>query len=136
MNQNEQWTRLTSALPEVIGRYLNIANSADPVDADRVVACFTADGQVTDVDEAIRGSAAIRNWWLGPATTFRYSTELLEGQALAPDQYVVFVRLVGNFPGGVATFAETFLLREGLIAELNIALTAIGGSADETPGAI
>jgi SnoaL-like domain len=135
-DQNDQWTHLTRHLPEVIARYLNIARSANAVDADRIVACCTADGQVTDVDETIRGSAAIRNWWVESATRFRYSMEVLEGQTLAPDRYVVFVRLVGNFPGGVTNFAETFLVRDGLIAELNIALTAIGGSADETPAAI
>jgi hypothetical protein len=130
VDKNELWTHLTGHLPEVIARYLNIARSAEAVDADRIVACFTADGQVTDVDETIRGSAAIRNWWEGPATKFGYSTEVLEGKVLALDQYIVAIRLVGNFPGGVATFAETFLVRDGLIAELTIALTAIGDAVE------
>ena len=130
VDKNERWIHLTGHLPEVIARYLNIARSADAVDADRIVACFTADGQVTDVDETIRGSAAIRNWWEGPATKFGYSTEVLEGKVLGLDQYIVSIRLVGNFPGGVANFAETFLVRDGLIGELNIALTAIGDAAE------
>jgi len=70
--------------------------------------------------------------WQGPATRFRYSMEVLDGHALGNDRYVVFIRLVGNFPGGVADFAERFTVQDGHIAELDIALRAPGSPAGET----
>jgi len=119
-------------VPDIIAKYLQIASASDGADADRIAACFTEDGQVTDVDEAIRGTAAIRQWWQGPATRFRYSMEVLDGHALGNDRYVVFIRLVGNFPGGVADFAERFTVQDGHIAELDIALRAPRSPAGET----
>ena len=132
MNPNQQWPAMNWPVPDIIAKYLQIASAADGADADRIAACFTEDGQVTDVDEAIRGTAAIREWWQGPATRFRYSMQVLDGHALGNDRYVVFIRLVGNFPGGVADFAERFTVQDGHIAELDIALRAPGSPAGET----
>jgi len=126
MNQNQKWPAMNWPVPDIIAKYLQIASAADGADADRIAACFTEDGQVTDVDEAIR------EWWQGTATRFRYSMEALDGHALGNDRYVVNIRLVGNFPGGVADFAERFTVQDGHIAELDIALRAPGSPARET----
>jgi hypothetical protein len=82
---------------------------------------LTEDGQVIDFDQISRSRAAIHQWWKGPATTSHHVTEVRGGHALGFDRYVVFVRLVGDFPGGVFDLADRFTVHDGLIAELEIA---------------
>jgi hypothetical protein len=116
------------ALPEVIDQYLMLARSPKQSDAERVAACFSETGEVTDEGETLRGWEAIRAWWRGPATKYQYSVEVRDGHELGNDRYVVFTRLVGDFPGGVADLANRFTLSEGLISQLEIAPTDPAGA--------
>src|SRR6266536_1274841 len=71
--------------------------------------------------ETRRGHAAIRQWWQGPANAFEYTVEVQSIQAQPDDNYVVFTKLTGNFPGGTADLANRFTLQDDLIASLEIA---------------
>ena len=125
---------MTSEIPTIIGNYLQIARSADPADADRIAACFTEDGEVTDEGQTQRGRAAIRQWWQGPATIYDYTVQVRGSRALGGDRYVVFTRLTGNFPGGTADLADRFTLRDGLIAQLDIT-PPVDGEEPDAPAA-
>jgi hypothetical protein len=113
----------TASLPAVVTEYLRLAGSAGTADADAVLACFTDDAEVDDFEEVRIGAEAIRRWWHGPATAYDYTVEVLGGHALGADRFVAFTRLVGDFPGGTAEWADRFTLRDGLIAKLEIAAT-------------
>jgi hypothetical protein len=121
---------MTTSLPEVISRYLRLAGSARTVDPIDVTGCFTDDAEVTDIDDVRRGGAEIRAWWAGPATAFDYSLEVLGGHPLGVDRYVVFSRLVGDFPGGVADLVNRFTTHDNLITNLEIAATQLNESDD------
>jgi ketosteroid isomerase-like protein len=112
---------MTTGLPEVIAQYLRVAGGVNPADADVLVACFTEDAVVMDEGSVRRGHAAVRDWWTGPATAYQYTVDVCGTRAVGDGRYVVFTRLVGNFPGGTAELANRFVLRDGLIRELEIA---------------
>ena len=63
----------------------------------------------------------IRAWQTGPASRYRYTTEVLGTVAVEPDRYVVTGRLTGNFPGGIAELKWDFALAGGRIRRLVIA---------------
>jgi hypothetical protein len=111
------------ALPGIIDQYLMLARSPNPSDADRIAACFSESAEVTDEGETRRGREAIRQWWQGPATKYQYSVEVKDGHELGNGRFVVFTRLMGNFPGGVADLANRFTLEDGLISQLEIVST-------------
>ena len=58
MNPNQQWPAINWPVPDIIAKYLQIASAADGADADRIAACFTEDGQVTDIALRAPGSPA------------------------------------------------------------------------------
>ncbi len=105
-------------LPAEVAAYMQAAFARD---TDAVVACFSDDAQVADEGRTWRGRAAIRRWWEGPATKYRYTVKLRGGQRVANDSYVARVRLTGNFPGRTADLRYRFTLRNGLISALTIA---------------
>jgi hypothetical protein len=120
--------RVRVELPDIIDQYLILARTPNPSDAEEIAACFSESGGVTDEGETLRGREAIRQWWRGPATKYQYSVEVRDGHELGNGRYVVFTRLVGDFPGGVADLANRFTLSQGLISQLEIA-------SAEPPGA-
>jgi methylated-DNA-protein-cysteine methyltransferase related protein len=105
-------------LPAVVAGYLR---AADASDVKALVSCFTDDAEVTDEGRTWGGHAEIRRWWNGPATKYQYTVEVRGGKRMASDRYVLQVRLTGNFPGGTADVRYRFMLREGLVAALEIA---------------
>lgn len=62
-----------------------------------------------------------------------YTVQVRGSRALGHDRYVVFTRLTGNFPGGTADLADRFTLRDGLIAQLDIAPPEPGEQRDVSP---
>ncbi len=74
---------MTNQIPDIITQYLRVAGSADPADADQIVACFTSDGEVIDEGETRRGRPAIRQWWEGPGTTYGYTVQVRRSRAWA-----------------------------------------------------
>jgi hypothetical protein len=113
----------TASLPAVLTKYLRLAGSPRTAGVDAVLACFTDDAEVDDVEDVCIGVEAIRRWWQGPATAYDYTIEVLGGHALGGERFVAFTRLVGDFPGGTVELADRFTLRDGLIAKLEIAAT-------------
>jgi SnoaL-like domain len=89
-------------------------------DVEGVVALFTPEGVVEDEDETWRGTARIRAWREGPASRYRYTTELFDTTHTGGGQYVVSGRLTGNFPGGTADLTWRFTLEGDRISRLHI----------------
>jgi hypothetical protein len=61
-----------------------------------------------DERETHRGTAAIRAWRLGPASKYRYETEIFTGEAPGVDRFVVSGRITGNFPSPIGRRAPVF----------------------------
>jgi len=103
--------------PDAIVRYLAAADAQDwPTLAD----CFTEDGAVRDEGKTHVGRTEIIAWREEVAAAFTWTTTLLGTQATGDDGYSVFMRIEGNFPGGVADLTQRFQMRGGLIAVLDI----------------
>jgi len=75
-------------LPDAISHYLTLVSSAVAADPADVLACFTDDADVIDIDDTRHGHAEIRDWWTGPVTAFHYSVEVPSAHALGGDRYV------------------------------------------------
>src|SRR3954453_19853027 len=102
---------------EVVRRYFTL--DADR-DIDAIVALFDDDATVVDEAETRHGTMEIRAWQIGPASPYRYTTEVLGTVALEPDRYVVTGRLTGNFPDGTAELKWDFTVAGGRIRPLGI----------------
>jgi ketosteroid isomerase-like protein len=90
-------------------------------DIDGIVALFTGDAVVLDEGQTWRGTSEIRDWQLGPASKYQYTTQVLGAQATGENTILVTGRLTGNFPGGVADLKWLFTLDADLIQRLKIA---------------
>ena len=104
--------------PDVVSRYFERDAHRD---VEAIVALFSADATVVDEGEARRGKAEIRAWQLGAASKYEYETDVLSGEALGADRYLVTGRLTGNFPGGTAQLRWDFTVAGDLISHLVIA---------------
>ena len=105
-------------LPPVVRRYFDYEASRD---IDSIVALFNEDAIVVDERATWEGAAAIHDWQAGPASKYTYTTEVLGGEAVASDRFVVAGRLTGNFPGGSADLKWDFTISGDQIARLVIA---------------
>ena len=90
-------------------------------DIDGIVALFTSDAVVVDEGRTWRGTGGIRDWQEGPASTYRYTTQVLATEVTGEDSAVVTGRLTGNFPGGTADLTWRFSLDGDRIRHLTIA---------------
>jgi hypothetical protein len=90
-------------------------------DIDAIVALFSADATVFDEGQSRRGTSEIRDWQLGPASRYVYSTEVTGSETVGADRYVVGGRLTGNFPGGTADLRFDFTVDGDRISRLHIA---------------
>jgi hypothetical protein len=104
--------------PVVVSGYFELDARRD---VDAIVALFSDDAVVVDERETHRGTAAIRAWRLGPASKYRYETEIFSGEALDADRFLVTGRITGNFPGGTADLRWDFTLAGDRISRLVIA---------------
>ena len=86
-----------------------------------IVALFTDHAQVVDEGEARHGRSEIREWQIGPASKYTYTTQVLHSEELDANRYAVTGRLTGNFPGGVAELRWNFKLAGDRIEQLIIA---------------
>lgn len=109
---------MTDSIPEVIDRYVT---SAAKGDLDTLIACFTADADVTDEDVTYRGHAAIRKWREDIAGAFEYTVTVLSAEPTGSETYLVTCHVEGNFPGSPVQLRYEFVLRDGLIGKLEIA---------------
>ena len=104
--------------PEVISRYLR---AADQGDVEALAACFAPAGFVIDEDQKYEGHDEIVGWRQELAGKYVYTSELTGTEAVDDTEYRAFIHIEGNFPGGVADLTYRFIVRDGLIAALNIA---------------
>jgi hypothetical protein len=109
---------MPSAVPDVITRYFRADSRRD---TDAIVALFTEDAVVVDEGQTWRGVSEIRAWRDGPASRYRYTTELSGTDRTAENEYLVTGGLTGNFPGGTAKLKWRFTLADDSIGHLHIA---------------
>ena len=104
--------------PAQVTRYFD-ADAARDIEA--ILSLFTDDAVVLDEGQTWTGRAAIRAWQLGPASRYRYTTEVADVARTGEDRYRAAGRLEGNFPGGTAELKWDFSLAGELISRLEIA---------------
>ncbi len=107
-----------ATLPESVQRYLDVAGEGDTA---TLLGCFTSDAVVHDEGQTFHGHDEIRRWRETVTSRFTYTVTVLGSEELNPDEWVVPVRLDGNFPGGTARLRFRLTLRDGLISQLTIA---------------
>jgi uncharacterized protein (TIGR02246 family) len=117
-------------LPAVIATYLRLASAPRAADAEAVARCFMDDAELVDEGQTRRGRPAFEEWWRGPATDFNYTVKVRSARDVGDDRYVVFTTLTGDFPGGTVDLANRFTVRDGLIAQLEIAPPREGEASD------
>jgi len=109
---------MDAAVPAAVRRYF----AADARrDVDGIVELFTDDAVVADEGETRRGRPEIRAWQEGPASRYRYTTEVLDVAAAGEDTFLVTGRITGDFPGGTADLRWRFTVAGDLISRLEIA---------------
>ena len=109
---------MSTPLPDVISRYFELEAGRD---VDAIVGLFADDATVVDEGATRRGTAEIRNWRTGTASTYTYTADVTGSEALSPDRHLVTGRLTGNFPGGIADLTWDFTIAQGRITRLVIA---------------
>ena len=104
-------------LPDPLPRYFAAQNA---LDAEAMVACFTADATVHDEQRDYSGRDAILEWKRDTIAKYGISIEPLEMRE-SDGHTVVIARVAGNFPGSPADLTYTFgLSPDGLIRTLSI----------------
>jgi hypothetical protein len=104
-------------LPAAVRAYLT-AHAAK--DDDAAARAFAPDAAVTDEGKTFSGTAEISAWRHRASTEWTYTTDVT-GVRQEGDDWVVAIRLEGNFPGGVADLEQRFTVRDGAISRLIIA---------------
>ncbi len=107
---------MTLKLPQAIATYFEADRGKD---VETVARCFAQDAIVKDEGHTYTGVEAIRQWKAGASTKYTYTVEPF---AIASDgaRTVVTSHLAGGFPGSPADLRFIFLLRDGIIAGLEI----------------
>lgn len=90
-------------------------------DVEAILALFSDDAVVIDEGQTWRGRAVIRDWRLGPASKYEYTTELTRVEEVGDNRYRAEGRISGNFPGGSAELNWDFTLAGERIIRLEIA---------------
>ena len=104
--------------PDIVSRYFEADKGRD---IEATLSLFRDDAIVIDEGRAWRGSAEIRQWRLGPASTYEYTTTLASIDHTDDTHYRVSGRIDGNFPGATAELIWDFSTVGGLISCLKIA---------------
>jgi hypothetical protein len=103
---------------EIVARYFEADARRD---TEAILALFADDAKVIDERHTWRGIAEIRDWRLGPASKYEYTTTVAQIERIDDDRYRASGRIDGNFPGGTAGLKWEFSLVDGLISRLEIA---------------
>lgn len=107
----------TLILPPPIAAYF----SADKLNPEAVVRCFTKDAVVKDEGRAHVGLDAIRAWKMEASRKYSYTSEAF-AIADKDGRHLVSSRVSGNFPGSPIDLSYDFRLERGLIASLEISV--------------
>ena len=86
-----------------------------------MLSLFGEDAILVDEGREWRGSAEIRQWRLGPAAKYEYTTTVGRIDRTDDSHCRVSGRIDGNFPGATAELAWDFATAGGLISRLEIA---------------
>ncbi|MCL8250670.1 nuclear transport factor 2 family protein [Aeromicrobium fastidiosum] len=105
------------SVPHPIRTFLD-AHGAD--DAPAAIRCFSPDAVVTDQGETFRGTDAILRFLRDAGSEYTYTSEETGTDRPDHEHWVVAIRLVGDFPGGVADVRYRFTLDDDRITELHI----------------
>jgi ketosteroid isomerase-like protein len=103
--------------PDAIKRYYTASAAGD---IDHLVACFTAEADVTDEGRTYHGAAEIRGWRETLASSFTYTQDITGIEQTGDGEYVVKTHVEGDFPGGVVDLTNRFRVAQGLITRLVI----------------
>ena len=103
-------------LPSPIELYVQIENSGD---VGKLAECFAPDATVRDEGRTYEGLAAIRKWKAETKKKYNHSVAPLEVAERA-GKTVLKARLTGNFPGSPVTLEFSFVLKDAMIASLEI----------------
>ena len=103
-------------LPDVIDAYFKADRKGN---AGAILECFTPDATVVDEGYTYTGRDEIRQWRTTTSTKYTYTVEPF---SLAEEggRTVVASHLVGDFPGSPVDLRYFFVLKDDLIAELEI----------------
>jgi hypothetical protein len=105
--------------PEVVTRYFEADARRD---LETILSLFADDAVVADEGHEWRGRAEIRDWRLGPASKYEYTTTIASIALIDDDHYRASGRIDGNFPGATADLKWDFLVdARQLISRLEIA---------------
>jgi hypothetical protein len=109
---------MSDPIPETVTTFFALDARRDH---DAILALFADDAVVVDERQTMNGHDAIRAWREGPVSKYSYTTEIVGGEQLTPDRYLVRGRLTGDFPGGTVDLGWDFTLEDGRITRLVIA---------------
>jgi hypothetical protein len=104
-------------LPDPVRDYLT-AHAAK--DNDAAVRTFAPAAAVTDEGKTYEGTQAILDWRRRASSEWTYTSTVTDTRREG-DDWIVAMRFVGDFPGGVADLDQRFTVRDGLITRLIIA---------------
>jgi hypothetical protein len=102
-------------LPKPVAAYFD----ADKGDAEAVAQCFTENAVVTDEGHTYKRQSAIKQWKVGTATKYEYTSVPFACED-KDGKIVVTSRLTGNFPGSPVDLRFFFALEGDKIAALEI----------------
>jgi ketosteroid isomerase-like protein len=105
-------------LPAVLAAHLAAHEARD---AERELACYAEEAEVTDEGRTYRGAAEIRAWLNRAASEYTYTSELTAVRQEDADHWTAVRHLEGDFPGGVVDLRYRYTLDADRIKELVIA---------------
>ena len=101
---------------------LRYQDAHDQRDTDGALDTFTPGAIVADDGQTYRGRVEIRDWLSRASVRFTYTRTLIDTAEVDNNTWLVTNRLEGDFPGGLVDLRYRFVISEGRIAELSIAL--------------
>jgi hypothetical protein len=103
-------------LPAPIAGYFAAENSDD---AEALTACFAPDAVVQDEGRRIQGIAAIKAWKREGKAKYQHKIKLFSA-AETGGETIVRGLVSGSFPGSPIELAFAFVLKDGVIAALEV----------------
>ena len=103
---------------DVVSRYFEAEASRD---VEAMLSLFLGDAVVIDEGREWRGSDEIRQWRLGPAAKYEYTTTVESIDDIDGTRYQARGRIDGNFPGATARLTWDFATAGGRLSRLEIA---------------
>ena len=103
-------------LPAPIAGYFAAENSDD---SEALTACFAPDAVVRDEGRRIQGIAAIKAWKREGKAKYQHKIKLI-GAIENGSETIVRGLVSGNFPGSPIELDFVFVLKDGMIAALEV----------------